>query len=119
MKILARFLNTEKTKESFFPDSRRSVKRYDIPLKVSYHDPATKQQEETLTKNICSNGLRFPVNNKIPKDSILDLKIEDPYSTALILSKAKVIWTEKFVTGDDAEDVVYETGVILLKNKIF
>lgn len=119
MKILSKLSNTKKGTENSFPDNRRSAKRYDILLKVSYCDPVTKQQVETFAKNICSKGLRFPVKTKIPKNSILDLKIEDPYSPALILSKAKVIWTQKFVTGDDAEDMVYETGVMLLKNKIF
>lgn len=119
MKILSRLLNTEKNKKDSFLDERRSVKRYDIPLKLSYYDPDTKQQGEALTKNICRTGLRFPISTKIPRGSILDLKIEDPYSAASILSKAKVVWTHEFVTGDDAEDVVYEAGVKLLKNRIF
>ncbi len=119
MKILSRLLNTEKNKNDPFLDDRRSGKRYDIPLKLNYYDPATKQQGEALTKNICRTGLRFPVGAKIPKGSILDLKIEDPYSAASILSKAKVMWTHEFATGDDAEDMIYETGVRLLKRKIF
>ncbi|MBU4311401.1 MAG: PilZ domain-containing protein [Candidatus Omnitrophica bacterium] len=119
MKILSRLLNTEKNKDDSFLDDRRFGKRYDVPLKLDYYDPATKQQGEALTKNICSRGLRFPVSAKIPKGSILDLKIEDPYSAASILSKARVVWTHEFVTGDDAEDVIYETGVKLLKRKIF
>ena len=102
-----------------FVNDRRRVKRYDIPLKLTYWDPITNFRGETLTKNICKTGLRFQVNTKIPKNTVLDLNIEDPYSNVLITSKAKVIWLEKFVTGDDAEDVIYEAGVKLLKNRLY
>ena len=119
MKILSRLITVQKNKKNSLIDDRRSLKRYEIPIKLSYYDPATKRQGETLTKNICRTGLRFSVNAKVPKGSILDLRIEDPYGAASILSKAKVVWAQGFVTGDDAKDVIYEAGVKLLKRKIF
>lgn len=119
MKILSRLLHIERNKEKSFTDDRRSAKRYEIPIKLSYYERATKRQGETLTKNICRTGLRFPVNAKIPKGSILDLRIEDPYGAASILSKAVVVWAQEFVTGDDDKDVIYEAGVKLLKRKLF
>ena len=119
MKILSRLFEIRKNKEETFINDRRRIKRYDIPLKLNYCDPITKCQGESLTKNISRAGLRFPVNTKVPKGTMLDLKIEDPYSKALINSRAKVIWMEKFITGDDAEDVIYEVGVRLLKKRLY
>lgn len=119
MKILSRLITTQRNKKDSLIDDRRSAKRYEIPIKLSYYERATKRQGETLTKNICRTGLRFPVNAKIPKGSILDLRIEDPYGAASILSKAVVVWAQEFVTGDDDKDVIYEAGVKLLKRKLF
>src|SRR3989338_4174303 len=118
MKILPRLFDKRSEGEGFAND-RRIVKRYDVPLKLTYFDPATKCKGEALTRNICRTGLRFPVSTKIPKGSIVELAIEGPYGDALISSKAKVIWMEKFITGDNAEDVIYEGGVKLLKNRLF
>ena len=102
-----------------FVNDRRRAKRYDIPLKLTYCDPIANCRGEALTKNICRAGIRFPIDTKIAKGSMLDLKIEDPYSNALITSKAEVIWLEELVTGDDAGDVVYEVGARLLKKRLY
>ena len=98
-----------------FINDRRITKRYDIPLKLTYCVASANCHGETLTKNICSTGLRFPVNTKIPKNTLLDLRIEDPYGNMQIASKAKVIWLGK----EDAEDITYEIGVKLLKKRLY
>lgn len=100
-------------------DDRRALKRYELPLKISYCDPVTKSRCESLTKNISRSGLRFSVNSNLPKGSVLDLKIEDPYSDRPISSKAKIMWLEKFIAGDDAGDIIYEVGVRLLKKRLW
>ncbi|MBU4342550.1 MAG: PilZ domain-containing protein [Candidatus Omnitrophica bacterium] len=104
---------------SIFSNDHREIKRYDLSLKLNYYDPLTNSKGEALTKNICKNGLRFPVHSKIPKGALLDLNIEDPFSEKLIRSKAKVVWAEEYVTGDDAEDAGYEVGVKLLKKLLY
>lgn len=119
MKILSKLFETKGREENNFINDRRGTKRYDVPLKLSYSDPAMNWRGESLTRNISRSGLRFPVSAKIPKGYMLDLKIEDPNSKALISSKAKVVWAEEFVTGDDAEDVIYEVGVRLLKKHLY
>lgn len=118
MKILPRLFD-KKTEGEGFANDRRIVKRYDVPLKMTYFDPATNCKGEALTKNICRTGLRFPVTAKIAKGSILELAIENPYGDELISSKAKVVWMEKFIKGDNAEGVIYEVGVKLLKKQLF
>jgi len=100
-------------------DDRRSEKRYEILLKLKYFDPITKLQGETLTKNISRYGLGFPVGMKMAKGTILNLDIEGPYSEAIISSKAKVIWMGESIIGEEAEDVIYEVGVKLLKKRIY
>ena len=102
-----------------FVNDRRHTKRYDIPLKLSYCDPISNFRGEGLTRNICRAGIRFPVDTRIAKGTVLDVKIEDPYSNALITSRAEVIWSDEFVTGDDAEDVIYEVGARLLKKRLY
>lgn len=119
MKILSRFLEPRKEETSPFINDSRRAKRYEIPLKLNYCDPVTKSSGESLTKNICRNGLRFPVNTKFPKGTVLDLDIEDPYSKALIFSKAKVVWMKEFITGDDAGRMIYEIGVKLFKKRLY
>lgn len=116
MKLLSRFF---KINRRTFIGDRRTTKRYEIPLKIDYRDPLTGSQGQGLTKNICNRGLRFPVATKIAKGSILDLKIEDPNSAKSISTKAKVVWAEEFITGDDAEDVIYEAGVVFLKKRLY
>lgn len=105
-------------KEFDFINDRRASKRYDIMLKLNYSkkDTATAW---CFTKNISKNGLRFPVNYRIEKGALLDLKIEDPNSGKFLPFKGKVAWLEEF-SGEDYSDAVrYETGVTLLKNKLF
>lgn len=100
-------------------DDRRHWKRYEALLQVDYLDPATNMQGKAITKNISKNGLRFPIEKEIPKGTILDMKIEDPHTHNRISSKAKVKWLEKFVAGDNAEDVTYEVGVKLLDRHLY
>lgn len=119
MKLLSRLFGTRKYEPESFINDHRCAKRYDLLLKLNYCDPVTNHQREGLTKNISKAGLRFPVDAEIPKGTVLDLKIEDPNSHASIRSKARVIWLEKFVTGDDAEDAIYEVGVKLLKKRLY
>jgi len=102
-----------------FANDRRRTKRYDIPLKLTYCDPTSTCRGEALTKNICRAGVRFPVDARIAEGTMLDVKIEDPYSNALISSRAEVIWSGESVSGDAAEDVVYEVGVRLLKKRLY
>ena len=118
MKPILKFFKVAKEEKTFVND-HRSAKRYELPLKLNYHDPLTNYHGESLTRDISKNGLRFPVDTKIPKGTILDLKVEDPNSHTSICSKAKVVWLEKIVTGDDAEDVVHEVGVKFLKKKLY
>ena len=119
MKILSKLFEAGKKEPENFINDRRSEKRYDAPLKLSYLDPRTNLGGEALAKNICRNGLRFPVSAKIPKGTVLDVEIEDPNANTLMHSKAKVMWEDRFITGDDADDVIYEVGVKLLKKLLY
>lgn len=119
MEMIPKFFGLSRDNKELFVRDRRALKRYELPFKLSYCDPVTKCQGETLTKNISKTGLRFPINARLAKGAVLDLKIEDPYSNKLASSKARIMWTEKFVTGDDASDVIYEVGVKLLKKRLW
>ena len=72
-----------------------------------------------MTKNISRSGLRLPLTTKIPKGTILDLRIEDPYGNTPVSLKGKIVWAKEFVAGDDAEDVIYEAGVELIKKPLY
>lgn len=100
-------------------NDRRLTKRYDLPLKLNYYDPIAMRESESLARNISKTGLRFPVSTKIPKGTTLDLKIEDPYGNPPVSSKAKIVWVQEFTSGDDAEALVYEVGVKLLKKRLW
>ena len=63
--------------------------------------------------------VRFPVNSRLPKGSILDIKIEDPNSSRLLSLRGKVNWLEEFSGEDDSASARYETGVSLLKKNLF
>lgn len=117
MKLLKKIFELKKEQE--FINDRREFKRYDIILKLNYSYLETKYSGESLTKNISKNGLRFPVNAKLPKGSLLDIKIEDPNSDMPLLLKGMVRWLEEFSGEDKANAVRYETGVSLLKKKLF
>ncbi len=118
MKMLSIFRMKKESDESFINDRRHS-KRYDILLKLNYSEPVTSSTGESLTKNICKNGLRFPTEKSIPRDSILTICIEDPYGNNPIRSKARVIWTEEFATGEDSDNIVYEVGAQLIKRHVY
>jgi len=98
--------------DSFIND-RRLAKRYDMLVKLNYYNPLTKEKKEAITKNISSSGLRFPVEGKLAKDTIMDLNIEDPNSDKYLSRKGKVVWIEDFACGNT------EVGVKLLNKKIF
>lgn len=119
MKILSRLFEARKDEPETFINDRRCAKRHGILLRLNYRDPVTNFQGESLTRNISRTGLRFPVETRIAKGAILDIKIEDPNGNASLSSKAKVIWLEEFITGDDADDVIYEVGVKLLKKRLY
>lgn len=120
MKFLSKLFEVTKKEVEDFINDRRAAKRYEVPLKLNYNCvPIANCRGEALTRNISKAGLRFPVNMKIPKGLLLDLLIEDPYTHSRISSKAKVVWSEEFITGDDAEDISYEVGVRLLKKRLF
>jgi len=117
MKILSRLFKTKQ--EERFVDDRRFTKRYDALLKLKYFDPRSNFRGESMTKNISRNGLKFSIDKKIPKGHIVELEIENPNSHRSLSSKAKVMWLEEFVAGDDAGDLTYEVGVKLLKKRLF
>jgi hypothetical protein len=119
MNSLSKIFGILKSRTGSLVNDHRASKRYDLPLKLNYYDPIAKCRRESLTKNISRVGLRFPIIAKIPKGTVLDLKIEDPYSNAQISSKAKIIWTEEFTTGDDAGSLAYEVGVKLLRKRLW
>ena len=106
-------------KDSDFINDRRDSKRYDIMLKLNYSYHEAKYSGESFTKNISKHGLRFPVNSRLPKGSLLDIKIEDPNSDKSMLLKGRVAWLEEFFGEEDCEAVRYETGVNLLKKNLF
>ena len=106
-------------KDPDFINDRRQAKRYDVILKLNYFDPVTNSSRETFTKNISKNGLRFPVNSRLPQGGLLDIKIEDPNSSKFLSLKGKITWLEEFPGEEDTETVRYETGVNLLRKSIF
>ena len=117
MRILSRLFKTKQ--EGRFVDDRRFAKRYDALLKLKYFDPQSNSRGESITKNISRNGLRFPIDRRIPKGHIVELEIENPDSHRSLSSKAKVMWLEEFTAGDDVGDLVCEVGVKLLKKRLF
>jgi len=119
MRFLPRFFEGGKDREEAFINDRRCAKRYKVLLKLNYSDPVSKCEGESLTRDISRTGLKFSVTRKIPKGTMLDLKIEDPNSSASISSKAKVIWMKELITGDDAGNLIYEVGVRLLKKRLY
>ncbi|MFC1624696.1 PilZ domain-containing protein [Candidatus Omnitrophota bacterium] len=119
MKILSRLFKARGEEIESPISERRGAKRHEVLLALDYRDPLSECHGEALTKNISRDGLRFPVKTKIPKGTILDLKIEDPNRNASIHSKAKVVWLQEFISGDDAGDVVYEVGAKLLRKRIY
>ena len=119
MNILSRLFKAGRKEVEGPINERRGAKRHDVLLTIDYRDPLNKCRGEALTKNISRNGLRFPVKTRISKGTILDLKIEDPNRNTSIYSKARVMWLQEFVAGDDAGDVVYEVGAKLLRKRIY
>jgi len=117
MKILKRFF--ELKNPTGFTNDHRQAKRYELMLKLAYFDPVTKTWLESCTKNISRNGLMFPVNSRLPKGALLDIKVEDPNSNKYLLLKGRVAWLEEFVSSEDAEGAKYETGVNLLRKRLF
>ena len=109
----------ELKKDCAFINDRRCSKRYDIMLKLNYSYPQAKYSGECFTKNISKNGLRFPINSRIEKGALLDLKIEDPNSDRMLSLKGMVKWLEEFSGEDDSSAIRYETGVSLLKKRLF
>lgn len=109
----------ELKKEFDFIDDRRGSKRYDMMLKLNYSSSETKYSGDSFTKNISKNGVRFPVNSRAAKGSLLDLKIEDPNSGKLLLLKGRVAWLKEFTREGHSDTIRYETGVTLLKKKLF
>jgi len=99
-----------------YPSDQRRTKRYDIPLKLSYLDPATNSQGKSMARNVCKTGLRFPVMTKMQKGSVLDMKIEDPFGSSFIHSKARIVWTGEL---PDSEEKIYEIGVELTKKQLY
>lgn len=116
---LFKFFGIKPSKIEEFSGDRRRAKRYDIPLKINYLEPVTRLEGTAVTRNISSKGLRFPIKTKIPKGTLLNLLVEDPATEKSISARAKVIWIEEFITGDDACGTRYETGVRLLNRRLF
>jgi hypothetical protein len=116
---LLRLFKNIKKEEGVFINDHRVFKRYDIPLKLNYSYGVNNIRGESLSKNISRHGLRFPVNARIPKGAMLDLVIENPYGASRVKSKARVMWTEKFVSGDDAKGSIHEIGVRLFRKNLF
>ena len=117
MKLLKKIFELKKDPD--FINDRRVSRRYDIILKLTYSCPETKYSGESFTKDISKNGLRFPTNSRLTKNALLDINIEDPNSDKLLSLKGRVAWLEEYSGEDDSSAVRYETGVDLLKKKLF
>ena len=109
----------ELKKESDFVNDRRHSKRYDVMLKLNYSYPGTSCSEESFTKNISRNGMRFPASSTLTKGALLGIKVEDPNSDRFLSLKGRVVWLEEFSGEDDSDAVRYEAGVNFLKKKLF
>ncbi|MBU1061792.1 MAG: PilZ domain-containing protein [Candidatus Omnitrophica bacterium] len=119
MKVLTGLFGLNKKEIGTFANDRRREKRYALSLKLNYSNPVTNFNGDSLTKNICKSGLRFPIDKKVPSGTIMDLMVESLYSNALVPLKAEVIWAEEFIAEDDAGDVICEVGVRLVKKKLY
>ncbi|MDP2920880.1 MAG: PilZ domain-containing protein [Candidatus Omnitrophota bacterium] len=117
MKLLNKILGIKKDPD--FINDRRDSKRYDLALKLRYAEPSTKTISESCTKNISRNGLRFPVNSKLTRGSIVDIDVEDPNSDRFLSLKGRVMWLEELASEDDSGSARYETGINLLKKALF
>lgn len=88
-------------------------------LKLNYFEPVSQCHGESFTKNISKRGLRFPVNSKLAKGSILEMQVEDPNADRLLSFEGEVVWSGELVGSDDIDSTRYEIGVNLLKNRLF
>lgn len=99
-------------------EERRKYVRLDASIKVRYKVKVLKGPEvrhEPLSKNIGGGGIRFPVEGRLKKGSILELGIDLPDGARPIKAVGQVVWLEKVPIGEAAKKDYFETGTKFIR----
>lgn len=90
---------------------RRRFIRLRTPIDMSYVLPENGIINQTATKDISADGLRFETHDKVMKESsVLELKLNIPGAPNPIHAKGRVAWKKKVSLEDAAP---YDIGIEL------
>jgi Tfp pilus assembly protein PilZ len=74
---------------------RRRLPRYEITLPTSETDLVTCREFNSLTRDICEQGLGVMSNERLPLDSFVRVFLEMPDNKEIIQVQGKVVWVVK------------------------
>jgi len=74
-------------------EERRLHKRFDTSLEVEYSVEKRLRLKNSRTVDLSKGGMKLLLDEKLPKDAILSLKIYIPEKGRTIEMEAEVVWT--------------------------
>ena len=93
-------------------EEKRKYVRLDASIKVSYRIlKGPEVRHEALSRNIGGGGIRFPVEERLKKDSLLELEIDLPNGAGPIEALGQVVWREELLTKGEGKKEHFDVGM--------
>lgn len=86
-------------------EERRRFVRVPECLEISYRILHAKDIETFITKDISAVGIKFLAHNVLPKDSLLEIRLNFPKTHFSFETMVKVVWVRKEIYSENRYEV--------------
>lgn len=93
-------------------EDRRIFERIEAKFPVKYLDPMAAKEGQASTLDICANGVCFMTNEKISRNSSLEMWIEIPDKREPLYTRGAVVWCNE-ISDTKENKVGVKVGVKL------
>ena len=108
---IKRVIPHAKIKECWNEDERRSHTRFNKDLEVEYSVEKKPHLKISRTLNLSKGGMKLLLDEKLPKNTILYLKLSLPEKRQIIEIDAEVIWTNDTDEKDLSDKRFFHSGL--------
>ena len=86
---------------------RRKLPRYEIAISSDETDLTSLREFHSLTRDICEQGVGIMLNERLPLESQVEVRLEMPDNLERIYLHGKVVWISKL------DENQYRAGICL------
>jgi c-di-GMP-binding flagellar brake protein YcgR len=114
---IKRVVPRAKVEEFWDGEERRSHKRFNKTLELEYFVQVKPEQKKLRTVDVSRGGIKLLLDEKLPKGTILCLKIYIPEKRQTVEVDTEVVWTDNADKRDDSGKRFFFSGLKFISVK--